>query len=274
MKLYFENKTGTEGRLNLNDKSIQNTLKPSFSRFKRRSKFEPRFSKNGSVAVGDNAIESRQIDFVFQLTSGSDGNAQELDENYRNELSKYIEFFNPINSPFYLVDTDAKLGNGLRTELHFIDVDENPEDETSMRVANISMSFEMLDGTWEDLNTVSTEDPLISNTDTFDLDNDGNIETYPVFIFTSLENMQDLTIRNLTNGQFFTYSNTSFGAGSVLRVDGSGKEFVVELNGIDTAYALTEGSGPINLDPGVNNFEYLADGDCSYTIEYRPRYTN
>lgn len=260
MKLYFENSTGEAGRYEL---GTGWTMR--WGPWKRRTTYRPRYGADGSAVTGDRRIGSREIEFAFQVASGDVDEIaaaggtiyadaeQTKDQAYRVRLATLIAFFRPELGPFYLIDTDALGGVGLRAEIEYNELADEPENAI-LRVGRDRLRFEMLQGGWEDLAEASEVSPSggLENEDTITIQNTGPLEVSPYFRFFALNSVETVTLRNEANGQFFTYANTAFGAGSTLVVDGRGKEFLVELDGINTASALADGSGPIKLEPGEN----------------------
>ena len=280
MKLYFENSTGVAGRYEL-----PGDFMPRFSAFVRRKNYKPRYGRDGSAQVADGKIQSRKLSLNYMATSGDvpeivagggadygDAN-QTKDEAYRGFIGEIIAFFRPALGPFHLVDTDANGGDGLQAEVDFISSLDEWQPGAAMRIGLNDLEFEWIGAVWEDISEQTLEDTAgITNGDTITIENTGLLEAFPVFTFTALNTVETIRIKNSTNGQFFTYSNLGFSAGSVLIVDGTGDEFIVTLDGVDTTFALLDGSTPIELDPGTSILEYESLGDVQYDISYLRRF--
>lgn len=286
MRLYFENADGSGSRYD-----VSNNLNFTWSDFRwdefvRRQTYKPRFGRDGSVETGDGRVESRGFTIKYQIASGdyeqiiAAGGTdytdvqQTKDESYRAALSELLSFFRPEKKPFYLIDTDALGGTGLRCQIGFKSNLDDPVEGNILMVADGTLKIESINGMWEDIDWISVADTgELESGDTLTIDNTGPESTWPYFEFTASNNVQSLTIRNETNGQFFTFSNTSFGAGSVLVVDATGEEFRVTLDDISTATSMTDGSGPVQLEPGENVLKFESPtGVVTYDIKYRRRY--
>jgi hypothetical protein len=260
-------------------------FKPQIGTYKKRMAFKPRYSQDGAEQTGDGRVGSRLITFRYMATSGDIGDLndstiasgtaeQQKDESYRKFIWDLIAFFRPEVSPVYLVDTDGKLGSGFRTEIAYLEHDDEPfADGTILRVGQNMFKAEMISGHWEDLEEQTDTQTSIGNEDSWTIDNSGPLDIYPVFSITALNQVETVTITNDRNGQFFTYSNTSFGVGSTLIVDGSGREFSCRLDNVETGFSLDVGSGPIQLAPGDNTLIFESPtGLANVTTTWRRRY--
>lgn len=277
MKLYFENNTGPGNRWEL-----PKTFQPTFSRMSRRKRFRPRYGMPGSVSSGDGQIEGRQISFTDLQASGT-GTEQEKDEAYRAAITGLIEFFEPDLKPFFLVDTDALSGSGLRCEIDYLDHENNFLEGNILRVGRPALELEMMTPLWDDetIRTVTEAGP-VSNGHTVVIDNSAPAfpdlttgKAFTRFEISILNTAGNITFRNAETGQFFTYESIAMGAGMTLILDGTGQEFIVTLEGAQTDIALADGSGPMQLQTGINTISLESDlGVFSYVIKYRRRFSS
>ena len=279
MKLYFQNAN--------EEIELPNDFRPKFPSFKRRTNFKARYGQDGTINVADGRIDGGKIGFAYLNTSNDlediaiDGNPsgenseQTKDNAYKIFIRLLLGFFNPEFGPFYLIDRDANLGEGLRTEIVYISHRDEPDAGNLYRIGKNSLDVEMLSGVWEDENEqiVSDTDGLI-NGSILTVPNDGELPCYFKIEIDAFSQVETIKITNQENDQVLEYSNISFGSGNKLIMDGSGEEGIVTLDGVDNSFALVDGTGFIVLEPSDNELLFgMTSGSVSVVITYRRKYS-
>lgn len=264
MKLEFQNSNPITGE-NIYD--LSKNFIPQIAAYKRRNAVQKRYGKDGGVIIGDQMADTRDITLSFQPTAQSD-------TDYFATVNEIIGFFNPDYSPFYLVDTD----NNRRCEVALNSArDEAEKDGLEYRVGKDTLTLEMLDAHWEDVDEIVETSPTggLDDTDTMTVNNDSYADAYPVITITPYEINTNFTIKNNTTGAQFTLGSSSFVPGAEFEIDCKNGTIYLTVGGARTemSSALADGGGFIKLSPGDNEIEYNSVfGACDVEISFRRRY--
>jgi len=239
----------------------------SIGGYERRVNTQDRYGKDGGVITGDQMVDSRKISFSFNPV-------EDNDTSYLSVVNDIIGFFNISLSPFYLIDTETS----RRCEIVLKSVDDEAQTEgLERRIGKNKLQFEMLDGHWEDedANCEYSDTGGMSSGDTLDVDNDSDIDCYPIISISPNCCNSNFTLKNLTTGALITLGSNSCVPGTTFEIDSQDGTIylVVGTTKVEFSSALADGSGFIKLVPGVNEIEYTsAYGDVDLEVEYRRRY--
>lgn len=239
----------------------------SLDPYKRRLGIQKRYGKDGGVKTGDQMVDSRDLTLEYQPIA-------EDDITYRQIINSIIGFFNINLHPFYIVDTD----NFLRAEIALKSASNEADTEgLEYRIGKNKLEFEMLDGHWEDEDeTIDySETGGMATSENITIDNDSDVDCYPIFRIVPYESNPEFTIRNLTTAASFTLGSTAFVPGTEFIIDAQlGTIYLsVASSQIELSSALADGSGFIKFIPGNNQLEYSSlYGLVDIEIEYRKRY--
>lgn len=259
MNLKFQN---SEGILNIDDNFILR-----ISAYRRRVGIQKRYGKDGGVISGDQHVDPRSIKFSYQPVASGD-------TAYLSIINEIIGFFSLSLTPFFLIDTE----NQRRCEIALEEADDEPSaDGLTYRIGKNSLDFKMLDGHWEDFSEtiVASDTGGMESNDIITIDNDADIDCYPIITISPHGTNSNFTIKNLTTGALFTLGSSSFVPGTEFIVDSQNGTIYLSIASslVESSIALADGSGFIKLIPGENQLQYTSIyGDIDIEIEYRRRY--
>lgn len=249
---------------------IDKRFKMAISPYKKRLGLKPRYGKDGSVALADQYVDSRQITLDYYKYT-QDGTTTARDLEYRTFLNQLTAFFDLVYAPFYLHDLD----NEIRCEVLMSSHADNPPQGMEYRLGLNQITLEMLKGHWEDIDEVTvTQTGAFSSGDSIVVNNTSLFKCYPVITMTAVNSATEVTLTNSTTGEGFTIGNSSFLPGAELVIDS--RNGTIELDGVDVSNSLADGGGFISLGAGNNTlvYESSVSGEVFMSISYRRRYAH
>jgi len=264
MKLTFENKAGST------DFGIKQ-LKPRWSSLKKRVQTTKRFGGDGELEVGDEFVDGRTFTMDFEFTPTVPGlTIPEQDLEYSAFMNNIVGFFLKINGPFFLVDTDII----RRARILMASIDDAVRPGLEKRIAFMKLNFKFLEAYWED-NVQESQVDVVTSGNTYNIDNSGFIDAFPIIEIVPDAANPDLLIQNQTTGDSFILGSASFGIGTTFIIDSKNGTIFLDdgVTQVENSVALADGSGFIKLAPGVNTFLFQsAFGGVTITTRHRRRY--
>ncbi len=232
----------------------------------RRVGLQQRFGKPGGFITGDRRAGTRRITLQSDITG-------ENDPAYLLQLADIVKIFEPRVAPYFLVDTD----NDRRAEVELDSITPQAVRGTERRHSPIQLTLIMVETYWEDL--IEKEDESgtggIVTGETFNIDNEGEVDLFPIFEITPTANNSAFSIFNNTTNDIITVGSTAFVPGTTLIIDSQEGSVVLD-NGstqIEISSAIGRGTGFLFLAPGVNTLQYeSAFGAVNITTKFRQRF--
>jgi len=245
---------------------------PRIGGLRRRISLEKRYGKPGAKPVGDRQVDSRDFKINFNNTSEQSPTA---DFQYIDQLAEIIGMFDLNLEPFYLEDV-GELQRRCLIELDGLN-DQPASEGTFYRVGDNNIDLNMLDGFWEDLFATvdQTATGGIANGESFLVDNDAQVETYPIITVSPYEDNSEFTLTNTTTDALMTLSSAGFVVGTQFIIDcQSGNIYLDDgISRVELSSAMADGSGFFTLAPGENTFSYTSlFGNVDISVEFRRRY--
>lgn len=243
------------------------SFRPTFDPLRFRVGHKDRLGKAGGAVTGDKEPDVRNVTLAFETVSQDDA-------AYRNSLNELLAFFNPANSPHYLVDTDQN----IRTRIYLNSISDRPANAGLERIIGRgSLSLKLIDSYFEDLveNEVTPTGGSLANNESFVVNNGGYVNSYPVFKLRPAQQNTDFLVRNETTGAAFLLGSNSFLPGTEFIVDcQNGTIFLSNgVTQVEQSIALADGSGMIFLQPGNNEIAYESIfGSVEIDVLFRRRY--
>jgi hypothetical protein len=239
---------------------------------RRRLSLEKRYGKPGAKPVGDRQVDSR--DFKINFNNVSEENT-DADAFYVEKLAAIIGMFDLNLEPFYVED----VGPLQRRALVELDgLNDTPAAEGLFyRIGDNNIDLNMLDGFWEDLDSTVDQTPTggIANGGSFLIDNDAQVETYPIITVSPYADNSEFTLTNTTTDALMTLSSAGFVVGTQFIIDCQTGNIYLDdgISRVELSSALADGSGFFTLAPGPNTFSYASlFGNVDITVEFRRRY--
>lgn len=219
-----------------------------------------RYGRSGVNISGDEKISKRRMKFVWEKAFNSDTEWF----TFANDIT---DFLNPKRGPFYLEDTD----NDKRALCRLSNFTSKPNGKgLEYRFMSGTLEFYLLDATFEDLQATTNQQTGLVTESTFDINNAGNEDSFPVITVTTIDDLSTFTLTNTTNNSNMTVANSSMTTGKTIEIDC--QNGTVKLNTVDISTSISSG-GFLVLSPGVNTIEYTSpDGDVDIDTVYRARY--
>ena len=267
--------------------SIQNSLgtielatkvifpKLTWDDFRKRVSSLKRFGQDGEELTGDEFADARQFSLDYNIIPSSALTIAQKEVVYTDILNSIAGFFTKRNKPFYILDDELN----RRSEIVLSRMSDRPMSPGLLRVAGTgSLKLKWLDAYWEDITETIETTPSggIANGETLDVDNDSDFDAFPIIVLeTPLGSNSDFLIRNNTTGDQLVFGSSNFVPGSTLTINSiTGKiELFNGITTIDGSFGLSDGSGFISLQPGVNEILYeSAFFNVDMTIKWRQRY--
>jgi len=231
------------------------------ARYKKRNKFVDRFSKSGVIAIGDGKVSRRTAELTIYKTA--------IDDVAYDEYVSLLYTFLADDSDLFIVDKDRVVRLGV-----FIDgVSIKAKHGTEKRVTDIRITFMCSDGLWETEEKVNT-DSLVPQ-GIIQITNESYEKAYPIIKISTAGTNPDLAISNITNGKSIRVGTTAFTQFVDMFIDSiNGRVYLSDgTNLVDVSYAVSNNSGFIDLDKGMNTLQYdSAYGGVDIEVIRRERF--
>ncbi len=261
MRFVLENKNAVQFE-------IDDRFKPKISPYKRRSRVSDRFAGDGGIILGDEHVDARDIDFIFHIAVENHGGN---DAEYFDQWNDLIGFLTPENNPFYLVDTD----NERRTKIALSDADDDMAEGLEFIIGEKNkLGLRMLDGYWEDYAATTVSNMLLSS-QSLAVNNLGKFNAFAVIRLTPVSPNPEFLVRNTTTGAQFTITANTFAPGTLFEVNAVTGDVSLDdgITVTDQSFAMADGSGLIQLVPGINQLTYESGfGGINMDVLFRRRY--
>jgi hypothetical protein len=260
----------------LNSEDIPWELDPNykfeFSPLVKRTRVVDIYRGDGGIQTGDRRTSARTIRVAYNATANAVGETI-ADEVYIEQLTKIFTFFEDDLQPVYLIQ---ELDNGERRRVQ-VDLSESQDRPinpgTDYRIGDNLAVMDMLSPFFEDEeeNEVIIAGP-IENEDEFEIENESSLICFPRLTITALNTVAEFVLTNVSTGQVFIFSDSTFGNGAILVADPRGIGSIT-VNDVSAYASLVDGSGFLFLKKGTNVFKFESPtGQVSITFNYRRRF--
>ena len=231
----------------------------------RRVGITERFGKDGGFAAGDRKWKGRTTSLTHTI-SGKD------DAEFNEELIKLVKILDDRFNPYFIVDT--KSNRRMEFELLKFDLTGRPGLE---RHRDIRLRIFLPEVAWEDLTETIETSPSsgTASGESVEVNNTGQIETYPVIIIAPTAKNSDFTLFNDSIEDLITIGSNAFTVGTTIEIDAiNGTVFLDDgTTRIEISSSVADGTGFFVLARGINVISYESPfGNVDIQIIFRNRF--